>query len=160
MERPRRYRRHARIREAAAPRYPSAPQAQDVAGVLLDSDVIIEILRGRAWAVDAATELRSAGARSYYCAISLAEVYAGVRPGEEAVTEAFFSARGDIPIDAAIGRRAGSYLARFSRSHGVEIADALIAAVAASARLPLWTLNRRHYPMPDVTFFEPPRRGR
>src|SRR5439155_18019212 len=93
--------------------------------------------------------------RPHHCAIYLAEAYAGVRPGEQAVTEAFFSARGDIPIDAAIGRRAGSYLARFSRSHGVEIADALIAAVAASARLPLWTLNRRHYPMPDVTFFEP-----
>src|SRR5437773_8919390 len=100
MERPRRYRRHTRVREAAAPRYPSAPQAQSVAGVLLDSDVIIEILRGRSWAARAAAELRSTGARSYCCAVSVAEIYAGIRPGEEAVAEAFFSARGDVLIDS------------------------------------------------------------
>ena len=47
------------------------------------------------------------------------------------------------------------YLARYARSHGVEIADALIAAAAVTAGLRLWTLNRRHYPMPDVAFYSP-----
>jgi predicted nucleic acid-binding protein len=51
-------------------------------------------------------------------------------------------------------RQAGAYLARFRRTHGVEIADALIAAAASTAGLRLWTLNRRHYPMKDVRFFE------
>jgi hypothetical protein len=48
------------------------------------------------------------------------------------------------------------YIARYSRSHGVEIADALVAAAAATTGLRLWTLNRKHYPMPDVRFYEPP----
>jgi len=55
-----------------------------------------------------------------------------------------------------MGRQAGAYLARYARSHGVEIADALIAAAATTAGLHLWTLNRKHYPMEDVRFFEPP----
>jgi hypothetical protein len=82
-------------------------------------------------------------------------VHAGVRPGEEPITQEFFEARGEVVLDAAVGRRAGAYLARYSRSHGVEIADALVASAAATAGLHLWTLNRKHYPMPDVRFYEP-----
>jgi predicted nucleic acid-binding protein len=89
--------------------------------------------------------------------VSWAEIFAGLRPGEEVVTEAFFDARAEVVIDARIGRRAGFYLARHSRSHGLEVPDALIAAAATTAGLRLWTLNRRHYPMDDVTFYEPSR---
>jgi predicted nucleic acid-binding protein len=93
--------------------------------------------------------------------VSFAEIWAGLRPGEEAVTEAFFHARGDVVLDAVVGRRAGAYLSRYARSHALEIADALVAAAATTAGLRLWTLNRRHYPMPDLLFHEPsPRPGR
>jgi predicted nucleic acid-binding protein len=93
---------------------------------------------------------------TYCSAIAMAETFAGLRPGEEALTEAFFHARGEVVIDAITGRRAGAYLSRYARSHGLEIADALVAAAASSAGLLLWTLNRRHYPMPDVSFYEAP----
>ena len=46
-------------------------------------------------------------------------------------------------------------LATFTRSHGLDIADALIAAAASTSGLRLWTLNRRHYPMRDLHFWEP-----
>ena len=58
-------------------------------------------------------------------------------------------------LDGEVGRRAGSYLARYARSHGLEIGDALVAAAASTTGLRLWTLNRRDYPMPDVTFLDP-----
>jgi predicted nucleic acid-binding protein len=70
------------------------------------------------------------------------------------MTEAFFRARGEVLLDAEVGRRAGAYLARHAASRGVRIADALIAAAAAVAGLRLWTLNRRHYPMEDLEFYE------
>ena len=38
----------------------------------------------------------------------------------------------------------------------MEIADALVAAAASLSGMRLWTLNRKHYPMEDVRFFEPP----
>jgi predicted nucleic acid-binding protein len=116
--------------------------------------VIIECLRGRRQVIEAARALGKAGIRTFCTAISWAEVYAGVRPGEEAATGAFFEARGEIALDGRVGRHAGGYLARYARSHGVEIADALIAAAAAVSGLRLWTLNRRHYPMDDLRFYE------
>lgn len=100
--------------------------------------------------------LEGAGIRTYTCAVTWAEIYAGIRPGEETLTEAFLGQRAEIVIDATAGRRAGHYLARYAKTHGVEIADALIAAAASTSGLSLWTLNRRHYPMPDVKLYEPP----
>jgi hypothetical protein len=150
-----RHRRDARVRERPAPEYAPHGHAEALAGVLLDSDVIIEILRGTRAIVEAATALERAGILTYCTAISWAEIYAGVRRGEEPLTEEFFKARGEVVLDGRAGRQAGSYLARFGRSQGVEIADALIAAAASTAGLRLWTLNRRHYPMRDVQFFEP-----
>ena len=105
--------------------------------------------------VAAMADLEDAGVPTYCSAISWAEIYAGVRPGEETYTEAFFGARGEVVLDSVTGRHAGSYLARYSRSHGLGIADALVAAAAATVGLRLWTLNRRHYPMEDLEFYEP-----
>lgn len=152
MARPRRSTAHRRVREAPATRYEVERTAESLNGVLLDSDVVIEILRGKRESVDAAEKLVRAGVPTYCTAVSWAEVFAGARPGEEAATQAFFEAHGEVVIDSVTGRRAGAYLARYARSHGLEIGDALIAAAASTAGLRLWTRNRRHYPMDDVEF--------
>lgn len=86
-------------------------------------------------------------------AVSVAEIFAGLRRGEESATEAFLGDLGIVILDAEIGRKAGSYLSRYGRSHGLEIADALIAAAATCSGLTFWTLNRRHFLMTDVEFF-------
>src|SRR5262245_52858245 len=153
-----RYRRHPRVREAAAPRYAPPAPGEGVAGVLLDSDVVIDILRGRKSVSGGLMAIEARGILTYCCAITWAEVGAGLRPGEEAATEEFFHARGEVVIDAATGRRAGAYLARYARSHGVEMADALIGAAASTAGLSLWTLNRKHYPMDDLRLYDSPRK--
>lgn len=103
---------------------------------------------------DGLRALERSGLPTYCCAVSFAEIWAGVRKGEEAVTEAFFHSRGEVVLDAIVGRRAGAYLSRYSRSHGVQIADALVAAAASVAGLRLWTLSRRHYPMSDLLFHD------
>jgi predicted nucleic acid-binding protein len=153
MAKPTRSRRHGRVREATETGYASRPN--DVVGVLYDSDVIIDILRGRAAVIDAARELEEGGVPTFCTAISRAEIFAGIRPGEEHPTVAFFEARGEIVLDGAVGQRAGAYLRRYAKSHGVEIADALVAAAAVGSGLRLWTLNRKHYPMPELAFFPP-----
>jgi len=155
MARSRRHRGHGRVRAAAAPRYaPDRPEAP-LSGVLYDSDVIIEMLRGRSDIVDAALALETAGIPTYCSPVSWAEIYAWIRQGEEDLAEEFFRSRGEVVLDATSGRRAGEYLRRYRRSHGVQIADALVAAAAATSGLTLWTLNRRHYPMPDLEFYKP-----
>lgn len=153
MARSTRPRRHRIVRETPATGYQAAPE-QGLTGVLYDSDVIIEILRGRRRVVEAALLLESGGVPTYCTAVALAEIHAGIRPGEEPQTEAFFEARGEVVLDGRIGRRAGAYLAGYAKSHGVELADALVAAAAVTAGLQLWTLNRKHYPMTDVVLYE------
>ena len=152
MARPRRSGSHRRVREAAPSGYPA--HSAGLSGVLYDTDVIIEILRGRSKVTAAVRALEEGGIPTYCTAVQWAEIHAGIRPGEEALTEAFLEARGQIVLDAEAGRRAGAYLARYARSHALELGDALVAAAASTSGLRLWTLNRKHYPMPDVRFYE------
>ena len=148
-----RHRRHQRVRETPSARYSSAQPHEAVTGVLLDSDIVIEVLSGRAQTVADLRATEVQGVSTYCCPIAWAEVAAGV----EAITEAFFNARGEVIIDAETGRRAGGYRLRYARSHGVEIADALVAAAASTTGLHLWALNRKHYPMEDLRLYAPPR---
>lgn len=155
MERPRRYRRPGRVREKAPAEYEAKPPHAGLSGVLLDSDVIIRALRGYPDTVAAIGALESSGVPTYTCAVAWAEVYAGMRRGEEPSALAFLRARGEVVIDSRTGRVAGDYLARHGKSHGLGLADAIVAAAASTSALHLWTLNRKHFPMRDVRFFTP-----
>jgi predicted nucleic acid-binding protein len=152
MARSKRPRKHLRVRETPEEGYAQA--AETLSGVLLDSDVIIEVLRGNRRLIADLERLVAGGARTYCTAVAWAEVFAGLRKGEEPVAGDFFAARGEVILDGTTGRHAGAYIARYGRSHGVRIADALVAAAAATAGLRLWTLNRRHFPMEDLRLFD------
>jgi predicted nucleic acid-binding protein len=122
--------------------------------VLVDSDVLIELLRGRnAEIVERWIELARNNAMVAYSAVSSAEVWCGARAAEANAITAVFAALTCVPIDAVVGKRAGEYLARFHASHAMELGDALIAATASVHTLRLWTRNRKHFPMRDVHHF-------
>ena len=113
--------------------------------LLLDTDVLIDYLRDRGEAVRYFEGLLAPTATS---AVTVAELYAGVRNAEEeAAVESLLSTLHIFEIDAAIAKRAGLFRRKYLRSHQVEIPDALIAATSAVHEAQLVTLNRRHYPM-------------
>lgn len=123
--------------------------------VLVDSDILIEVSRGKNKEIVARwIELSKSDAAIMYSPISVAELWAAARPGEYEALNQLFGALTCIPIDAETGRQAGLYLNRYRRSHGVEAADALIAAGAVANGAELWTRNRKHYPMREITFLE------
>lgn len=124
-----------------------------MAEVLLDSDVVIAWLRGQEPFTRLIPELLDRGEVLTWTPVSIAEIFAGVRRGEEREVENLFLVLETLALSLEIGRKAGQYLHAYARSHAVEIADALIAATAHCHGIPLWTLNRKHYPMRDVDFF-------
>jgi predicted nucleic acid-binding protein len=117
--------------------------------LLIDTDVLIDYLRGQAQAVaylEGLTEVQLVSA------VTVAELYAGVREGKErAAPESFLRAFEVVAIDAIIAARGGIYRRDFGKSHSVGLADAMIAASAESRGAQLVTLNNKHFPMlPDA----------
>jgi predicted nucleic acid-binding protein len=113
--------------------------------LLVDTDVLIEYLRGRP---EAAHWLESQEADLSISAISVAELFAGVRgEQEEQMLEEFLLALDVLPATEEVARLAGQYRRDYGASHGTGLADALIAATAAMDGAALATFNRRHYPM-------------
>jgi predicted nucleic acid-binding protein len=123
--------------------------------VLVDSDILIEVSRGRNLEIVARwIELSNADAAVLYSPISVAELWAGARPSEHEALNNLFRALTCAPIDSEAGHQAGAWLRKYRLSHGVEVADALIAAGAVAHRAELWTRNHKHYPMKEVSFFD------
>jgi predicted nucleic acid-binding protein len=124
--------------------------------VLVDSDILIEIARGRNETLAAKwIDLALRKTLILYSPITLAELWSGARPNEHAALQAMFDALVCLPVTAETGRRAGAYMNRFRKSHNVEVADAIIAATAVQAGALLWTRNRKHYPMKEIQFYPP-----
>jgi len=123
--------------------------------VLVDSDILIEVSRGRDSTILAKwMELSESDALILFSPVTAAELWAGARLSEYPKLEALFDALVCVPADASVGRRAGEYLRRYRKSHSVELGDALIAAGSVASGGQLWTRNRKHYPMPELTFYE------
>jgi len=122
--------------------------------VLLDTDILIEVLRQRDAAILAQWRRITGGTQPVlYTPVTAAELWHGLRPGEEAAALEVLGTLICVPLNDDIGRRAGDYLRRFHRSHGLALGDALIAAAAAVHGCALWTRKRKHYPMKDIELF-------
>ena len=112
---------------------------------LLDSDVLIDYLRRNPQAVAFVLGLTQ---RPLLSVVSVAELYSGVRDGEERTAlDNLVGGFRIIRINRAIAVRAGLHRRQFQKSHGVQLADALIAATAEEADAELFTLNTKHFPM-------------
>jgi len=113
--------------------------------LLIDTDVLIDYLQDTPQAVQF---LENDGRRPLISAISVAELYAGVREGAERnALETFLSAFDIVSVDGDIAEKGGLYRRDYFRSHAVPLADALIAATASVRDATLVTLNRKHFPM-------------
>jgi predicted nucleic acid-binding protein len=122
--------------------------------VLIDSDILIEVSRGRSEDVLAKWNELSESDQVLFCSpVTIAELWHGARPREYKALDALFGALTCVAIDHEIGKRAGDYLRQYGRSHHVELGDALIGATAYFHGATLWTRNRKHYPMKEILFY-------
>jgi predicted nucleic acid-binding protein len=116
-----------------------------VKGLLLDTDVLIDYLRGRPEAVQYIDTLTQP---LFVSAMTVAELYAGVREGKErSQLESFLRAFEVVPIERKIAEQGGLFRRDYGKSHGTGLADAIIAATAQSIPADLVSLNKKHFPM-------------
>lgn len=121
---------------------------------MLDTDIVIHLLKKQESIVQRFLGLVGQRTVMLISPVVVSEVYAGAFPSEHADIEAFFGLCKRIDIDHATARVAGLYAKTFAKSHqDISLEDFLLAAVAKLNRCPLWTGNRKHYPMEGIQLF-------
>ena len=119
--------------------------------VVLDTNIVIDLLKNVPAVVDRFLALKEAQTQFLICPIVVAEVYAGAYLREHKDVEALFDLCQRIDMDAGIGRIAGLYANQYGKAFsGIGLEDYVLAATAKAHRCPLWTHNRKHYPMDDL----------
>ncbi|MBI3742172.1 MAG: type II toxin-antitoxin system VapC family toxin [Chloroflexi bacterium] len=127
---------------------------------LIDTDVLIDHFHGVPAATNYIAEALLADGELFISVVSVTEVLAGMRAGEETSTEELFALFTIRPADESVARIAGKYLNQFADTHRLDLGDGLIAATAKLLGADLVTRNMKHYPMTDVTVRVPYERGR
>jgi predicted nucleic acid-binding protein len=116
--------------------------------ILIDSDIIIWILRGNRDIKDQMEVIVSdINEKLFITPIQISEIYAGLKEKEGIDTSLFLETLPCLEINDHVGKLAGEYLNIYKKSHGLTLADAMIAACSKIYNLKLWTLNKKHYPM-------------
>lgn len=123
-----------------------------MAAVLLDTTVLIDLLRGRGGAVASLGALRHAGDSVHACAINVEETVRGLRPAEHEAAHRLFSGLRIIPLGEREGWRAGEWRRAFARrGRTLAQADCVVAAAAVGAGARVATGNPRDFPFADLT---------
>lgn len=111
--------------------------------LLIDTNIIIDYLRGKEQAIAFFKHIPD-DSPLLLSTITVTELYAGV---EEQLLHAFLQDFKIITVDHAIARKGGLIKNDYGPSHGIGIADAVIAATTLAYKAKLITLNEKHFPM-------------
>ena len=115
--------------------------------LLIDTDVLVDYLKGVSQAV-AFLEDALVNANCHLSAITVAELYVGIRDrNEQEILDQFLN---EFQIEACtlkIAKAGGLFRRDYRKSHGVGLADALMAATANEIGAKLVSLNIKHFPM-------------
>lgn len=112
---------------------------------LIDTDVLIDYFKGNPKAIDFMENLEN---ELLISAITVAELFSGIREGKERQTiDAFISAFEFVPISLEIAKKGGLIRRDFGKSYGIGFGDSMIAATALETNSTLITLNLKHFKM-------------
>ncbi len=112
---------------------------------LVDTCILIDYFRGKN---DAAKFFDNLKSPPFLSSLTVAELYAGVREGKERqLLDNLVSQFPVLPLDNEVATKGGLYRRQYSKSHGVGMIDALLAATAEIKNIVLVTRNVKHFPM-------------
>ena len=112
---------------------------------VVDTDVLIDATRGVS---DSLAFFDKYGTEISISVVTLSEIYSGFRNDtEEKRAMAFCSLFELIEVGEKITVLAGKFRKQYGKSHGMGMADCIIAATAQYEDATLVTLNKKHFPM-------------
>jgi hypothetical protein len=114
--------------------------------ILFDTDYLIDFLRGKITARDVIVKALSADC-AHISILTVYELYAGMKQGEEKATENCINAFRIEPVTLDISKKAGMMRFRY-RQQGItlSIVDCIIAETARAYDYQIATMNKKHYP--------------
>jgi predicted nucleic acid-binding protein len=119
--------------------------------VYIDSDILIWHLRGERKAAGLFQALiQEKGTELWIGALQRAEVVFFMRPGEASATMSLLSRFKTAPVTQEVVDDGGEIYRKWHPTHGIDVNDAILAATVAATGGKLYTLNVKHYPMPDI----------
>lgn len=121
-------------------------------GDLLDTDAVIDFLKGVTTTVALVIQLLRERRRLCVCDVVVCEVYSGLQSSAQRHrAEELLAVLEYIPTSVFAARQAGEWRSLY-RSQGIQLSatDCLIAAVALEHGLRVITANVRDYPMPEL----------
>jgi predicted nucleic acid-binding protein len=122
---------------------------------LFDTNVLIDHLKGKPEATCVLKDCIHAKILLACSVITRIELLSGMRSDEADQLERFLSGFEKIDVTDKIATSAGMYMNKYRKSHGINMADAIIAASAKHTDAKLYTLNTKHYPMRDIEMEKP-----
>ncbi|MBW4055407.1 MAG: type II toxin-antitoxin system VapC family toxin [Proteobacteria bacterium] len=124
-----------------------------MSGVLIDTDIAIDFLRGVAYTQPLMGGLWNNDGQAMISVLTVYELTAGMRDAEKGVTHNFIEACGVEPITPEIACKGGELYRKY-RAKGVTLTslDCLIAATALVKGYKLATRNVKHYPEKELLF--------
>ena len=124
---------------------------------LLDTSVVIDALNRKRGRWQLLKGLVEAGDTLACSAITVMEIYAGLRPHESVATQAFLDGLEHFTVDRDLARLAGLLKNEWSkRGRTLSSPDVLIAATALAHRLVLMTDHRKDFPMDQLALYSLP----
>ena len=123
--------------------------------LLLDTDIVIQLLKKRSDVLECFIGLHEQGVEFYLSLIVVAEIYVGAFKNEHPGIEAFFSLCTRWTLDAKTAKQAGLFAAQYRKAYqGISLENYLLAATAEQLVCPLWTNNKKHYPVSEIVLFD------
>jgi predicted nucleic acid-binding protein len=122
---------------------------------LVNSPLFVEWIRGKPEAVRFFRQFRRGHRELFASVITRAEILVGVREEERWKTMRLLRRVKWIPVTEEIADQAAAYMAQYGKTHGLTLADALIAATARVVGARLVTLDKDFFPMADVRVYVP-----
>ncbi len=112
--------------------------------ILLDTNIIIELFKGNSETINL---LKSIKEENFSISIitSMELYYGALNKRELNVIKKFLKNFELLPINEKISKISLDLIEKYSKSHGLEIPDALIAATAIYYDIPLLTYNRKDF---------------